>query len=1174
MKDIIQFRNPTPEKKILVGFGLMLTLFLVVTVLFYYNTRAFLETNTWVEHTHQVIEEIEESMSILKDAETGQRGYVISGDEHFLEHYTKALDIIKPQFAKVRQLTADNPRQQQRLDRLALPVEAKINFLTKVVELRKSGDFSAAQNLVSSRRGETEMDAIRKIVGEMEEEERALLKERTENLSASQGNALYATAGFSMLVLTSFFAGFLVIRRDIGNHRLAEAGQARLLSVIETSQDLIGIIDLEGKIIYVNQAGRKMIGRAEESDIHQTVIPDLYPQQARELINQQGIPTAIKEGSWLGETSFISPDGRLIPVSQLIHAHRDAQGNVEFLSTIARDITRQKQAKHALRESENRFRILTEKSLGLICSHDLDGILLSVNLSGAESLGYRPDEMIGKSLKDFLSTQGQTAFQIYLKQIRQSGEVSGLMHTLTKSGEERVWQYSNILYENGKDVYVLGYALDISELKRLEDELKEARDAALESARLKSEFLANMSHEIRTPMNGIIGMTDMLLDVEQDKTKSGYVETIKSCADALLTIINDILDFSKIEAGKLQIEIIDFNLRTTVESTVDLFVEQAARKQIEIASLIEPDVATALQGDPGRLRQILTNLIGNAVKFTEQGEVVVRISKVSETIYAVTLRFAVSDTGIGISEEIQKYLFQAFIQADGSVARRFGGTGLGLAISKQLVELMNGQIGVESEPEKGSTFWFSLQFKKQTESISQKTKFQADLQNLRVLVVDDNATNRKVIALQTASWGMQTVEATGGNEALKLLRDFSEKGTPFDLVILDYKMPGMNGFELARAIKEDSSTANVRLILMPSIGRRGHGREARQSGVNGYLLEPVRQSDLFDCIATVMCRKIHQSQLDGMQPTKPVDLVTQHTLEENRSVLRERILLAEDNKVNQQIAQGQLERLGYQVDVASNGLEAVEAVEKQEYSLILMDCQMPVMDGYAATLEIRRRQTNKKRIPVIAITANALQGEREKCLASGMDDYLAKPFKKEELSGIVKRWVKSGLTPSTAQQLEDRIQSFSTNDSNTIIAIDNEEFQIVSGQVKERLDVLRAEVGPEIMDTIIGIFLEDTEERLTKLRAIAEEPDFVQLVQEAHSLKGSSGNMGANDMANLFARLEDQAETGKCTEITSLISEIEKAFSMLNKILNIIRKENAHRPNFKVPAENRQNFEA
>ncbi len=796
------------------------------------------------------------------------------------------------------------------------------------------------------------------------------------------------------------------------------------------------------------------------------------------------------------------------------------------------------------------------KCFGLIYRHDLDGVLLSVNPSGARALGYEPIEMIGKSLKDFLSSGAKALFQSYLDQICEEEEASGLFSILTKSGEERIWQYDNVLYKDEPATYVIAYALDITALKRLEAELKEARDDALESLRLKSEFLANMSHEIRTPMNGIIGMTDLLLDKPLGAVERGYVETIKTSADSLLTIINDILDFSKIEAGKMHFETIDFDLRATLENTVALFAEQVTRKRIEIASLIESDVTVALRGDPGRLRQILINLIGNAVKFTERGEVLARVSVENETERRVSLRFTITDTGIGISKDARKYLFQAFAQADGSTNRRFGGTGLGLTISKQLVELMNGRIGVESKPGEGSVFWFTVRFEKQTGTLSQNVEFKEDLRGLRLLVVDDNATNRQVISHQTTFWGMKTDEASSADEAIKKLRQATREGKPFDLVILDFVLPKMNGLDLATAIKKDSSIADVRLILMPSFGKRGHGRQARQVGVNGYLPKPVRQSDLFECVATVMCREIHQSLADEETLDAPIDLVTQYTLEENRFIRRERILLVEDNEVNQKIAQQQLEHLGYQVEVVPNGREAVEAFGQRSYSLILMDCQMPEMDGYQATAEIRRREGDKKHTPVIAITANALKGDREKCLAAGMDDYLPKPFNKKGLSEMVKRWLKPETEIAANLALKPSAQTLTTVENRSRKTIDKDQPQSGLAGVAERLDVLRKEVGSEMLENFITIFLDDTRARIDRMRPLAEKSALAELGREAHALKGSCSNMGANELAKLCAQLEEQAESGNRMNLESLVEQLEITFSTLSNVFAVIRIEN------------------
>jgi two-component system, sensor histidine kinase and response regulator len=495
-------------------------------------------------------------------------------------------------------------------------------------------------------------------------------------------------------------------------------------------------------------------------------------------------------------------------------------------------------------------------------------------------------------------------------------------------------------------------------------------------------------------------MTGLLLDTELDADQRDLAETIRSGGESLLSVINDILDFSKIEAGKLELEIVNFDLRDIVEGTVELLSEKARTKNLELASLIYRDVPTQLRGDPGRLRQVLTNLVSNGLKFTERGEVIVRAEKEHESETAVTIRFTVSDTGIGITAAVQKKLFRAFTQADGSTTRKFGGTGLGLSISKQLVELMGGQIGVTSEPEAGSTFWFTVEIEKQTSGASLPFPKMESLDQLRILIVGDNTTTRKILAHQLSSWGMFHDEAEAGPRALDLLKAAAIQNADYDLAVLDLSMPGMNALELARAIKSDPDVSAVRLVMLTSAGERDR-TTARHSEIAAYLTKPVRQSQLFDCLVSVMGGPSGSAaELDSSRATLST-LIPPNSLRETKPMSRRLILLAEDNIVNQKVAVRQLQKLGYRTDTVANGREAIEALSRIPYDLVLMDCQMPEMDGYEATLEVRRREGTSKHTPIVAMTAHALAGDREKSIAAGMDEHITKPVRQDELARVL-----------------------------------------------------------------------------------------------------------------------------------------------------------------------------
>jgi PAS domain S-box-containing protein len=637
-----------------------------------------------------------------------------------------------------------------------------------------------------------------------------------------------------------------------------------------------------------------------------------------------------------------------------------------------------------------------------------DGFIVTVNPATCRMLGYGETELIGKPEHATLqhtklngSCYRRAESPIY------ASSKKGTIHHVTdevfwkKDGTCLPVEYTSTpIRENDKLIGAVVTFRDITERIQIEAQLKQARDSALESDRLKSEFLANMSHEIRTPMNGVIGMTGLLLDTELTIDQRDFAQTIESSADSLLTIINDILDFSKIEAGKLQFEILEFDLRSTIEDALELLADRALAKNIELASLIPCRFPTALLGDSGRLRQILTNLIGNAVKFTDRGEVIVQATNEVETDTSITVRFTVTDTGIGISPDAQKNLFEAFVQADGSTTRKYGGTGLGLCISKQLAELMNGEIGVTSTPGEGSTFWFTAQFDKQLPKSIEVAPVKKSLDQLRVLIVDDNATNRRILCHQSKCWGMVPTATESAQQALKLLSRAAAEGAAYDLAILDLMMPEMDGFDLARAIKAALEIAGIPLVLLTSFGERRHSVVAEEAGIAAYLTKPVRQSKLFETLTTVMSNE--------QKPPTASDSVLRLLNRERRGVAQREtrisnklILVAEDNSVNQKVAIRQLKQLGFRADTVANGREAIEALRRIPYALVFMDCQMPEMDGYTATMEIRRLEGRKKRTPIVAMTAHALEGDREKCIEAGMDDYISKPVKTEELQRVI-----------------------------------------------------------------------------------------------------------------------------------------------------------------------------
>lgn len=918
----------------------------------------------------------------------------------------------------------------------------------------------------------------------------------------------------------------------------AQEAQRRLRDIIDFLPDATLVIDGEGRVIAWNHAIEEMTGIKAQDMIgkgnYEYAIPfygerrpiliDLVTMPQKEL-EQKYTTIKMEDNVLVGET-YVSHlkggGGYLLGTASALH---DSQGNLTGAIEVIRDMTARKRAEEALKKSEQLYRGVIDASIDAFYRTDLAGNLVLASPSGAQMLGYGSvQDMIGLNLvRDIYVNPNDR--EPLLAAIQKDGFVKDFETTIKRRDGSRVVVLvnSHAYYdEDGNMQGVEGFLRDFSERKRMEEDLRLAKEAADSANQAKSAFLAMMSHEIRTPMNAIIGMSGLLADTSLNQEQREYADMIRTSGDALLTIINDILDFSKIEAGKMELESQPFELRAGVESALDLVAARASEKGLDLACVIEDDVPAAIVGDVTRLRQICINLLTNAVKFTEQGEIVLSV-KTDErgprsADSSFLLHFAVRDTGIGIPRERQDQLFRSFSQLDASTARKYGGTGLGLAISKRLVEMMGGTMGVESEgvPGKGSTFYFTVCAKPAPEFVTTPRVVgeQPQLRGKRILVVDDNATNRLILIRQSRQWGMLARDTASPHEALEWIT----RGDPFDVAIVDVAMPEMDGLTLAAEIREKRDARALPILLSSSLGKREPTPDAL--GIAAFLLKPLRQSQLYDALANLFAPGAPVESTVPAAPTLDAAMARRRPL---------RILLAEDNAVNQKLALRLLSQMGYRADVAANGLEAIQAVERQPYDVVLMDVQMPEMDGLEATRQICARWPRGERPRIIAMTANAMQGDREMCLAAGMDDYVSKPIRVHELV--------AALSKCPSKPIGEIMPDTSAIDQTVFAAL-----------------VTDTGGDPAFLNELIDTFLADSLKLLEQMRAALAANNLDEFRRAAHSLKSSSANLGATTLAGLAKELEMLARAGTLDGAAERLPRVQVETDQVRAALEKMKK--------------------